>query len=142
MKMKEYGKAMDSFQRALEIYQRLLPQLHPNMSKLYNEIATVYLSTERFHEALDHFERANGLQKQSMPEHHIDRARTINNMSVVLYRLTRFNDALVRVNQAIEIAEKILDHSDPLYQMIHSTADAIRYRIEGGNSDAVRTSPT
>jgi tetratricopeptide (TPR) repeat protein len=88
-------EAIESFKRALEIRQRILPSSLPPIAKLHNEMGGVFLSKGRCEEALDHFQQARILELESLPENHIETARTLNNIGVTLYKLDRAQEALI-----------------------------------------------
>ena len=68
--MGEYSKALSFSEKALEIYQKTLPQNHPWLATSYNKIAFVHDSMGECSKALSYFERALNMCQRSLPSNH------------------------------------------------------------------------
>ncbi len=56
--MGDYEKALPLYQRALEIYEKVLGPQHPDVATTLNNLAGLYYHTERYEEALPLLERS------------------------------------------------------------------------------------
>ena len=135
-----HDEAIISYNRALEIRQRIFSPMHPGIAKLYNEIGGTMLSVGRFEEALEMFQKTRAIEDVSLPEHHIEKARTSNNIGVTLFKLDKPEEAIPFVNQAVTIAHNLLSETDPLRIMFQTTAGLIRKRVETGSCEGVSAS--
>ena len=65
--MDEYLKALSYFDKEIEIQQKSLPAIHPDLARSYDNIGVVYKNNSK---AYSFYERAVQIGKQSLPPDH------------------------------------------------------------------------
>jgi len=58
-KLGEYSKALSYYEKNLKINQKMLPENHPDMATLYNNMGEVYRSTGDYSKALSFHEKSS-----------------------------------------------------------------------------------
>ncbi len=87
--MGEYGKALEWFERALKISEKVLGKEHPSTATTYNNIALVYSDLGEYEKALEWFERALKISEKVFGKQHPHTIKIANNMQFVLNKLTK-----------------------------------------------------
>jgi tetratricopeptide (TPR) repeat protein len=64
--MGEYSKAISYYEKALEISQKTLSAIHPDLATSYNNIGLVYYNKGEYSEALSYLERAFDILQRSL----------------------------------------------------------------------------
>jgi len=65
-------KAIEYYEKVLEIFEKMLPPNHPLLATSYNNIGVVYYSLREYSKELAYFERALGIRQHSLPPNHSD----------------------------------------------------------------------
>jgi len=68
--MGEYSKALEYFEKSLEIMKIALPANHPSLATSYNNIGWVYRNRTDYKKALDYFHRALDILQRSLRLNH------------------------------------------------------------------------
>jgi tetratricopeptide (TPR) repeat protein len=71
-KMGDYSEALSYNQKALEIYQKTLPQNHPSLATSYNNIGLMYDTMSDYSKALSSFEKSFEISQKTLPSNHPD----------------------------------------------------------------------
>ena len=66
----EYSKALEYYEKSLEIDKKTLPANHPDLATSYNNIGWVYRNKTDYKKALDYYERALDIWQRSLPSNH------------------------------------------------------------------------
>ncbi len=76
------GKLQSSLQqkKALEMWQKSLPENHPDIATSLNNIGYSYYNLGKHQEALEYFKKALEMRQKLLPENHPDIAATLNNL--------------------------------------------------------------
>ena len=67
---KDFDKALDNLQRALEIQLKILPSNHFRIAATHNNIGGIYLGKCDYKTALQNFETALDIGLKSLPSNH------------------------------------------------------------------------
>ena len=122
--MGEYDQAIDAFERALAIYQKMLSG-HGNAVRIVNAIKNlgVVCSQQADHvKAIEYFNRALRIEK-SLGQRDIRTANTINNLGVACARLGFLDEAMSHYMNALNIVNSLtgcewnVDVADLLYNI-------------------------
>ena len=70
--MGEYSKALESYNRSLEIKKIGLPPNHPSLATSYNNIGLVYDNMGEYSKALEYYEKDLEITKKALPPNHPD----------------------------------------------------------------------
>ncbi|MGI2909814.1 tetratricopeptide repeat protein, partial [Tolypothrix sp. VBCCA 56010] len=65
-----YSEAEPLYQKALQLYQRLLGEEHPHVAMSYNNLAALYQSQGRYSEAEPLYQKALQLTQRLLGEEH------------------------------------------------------------------------
>ena len=72
--------ALDNYQHAYQIRQKLLPMNHPHIATSLNNIGLIYKDQGHFDEALDYCRKALIIDELNYPKDHLTKAMTIENI--------------------------------------------------------------
>ena len=87
--MGEYSKALEYYEKSIEITKIALPTHRPDLATFYNNIAWVYYNM-KYSKALELFERALEIQLEKLPPAHPHIASTKRWIEFVKQKLITF----------------------------------------------------
>jgi len=110
----EYSKALEYYEKSLEIDKKTLPANHPLLATSYNNIGLVYQSMGEYSKALEYYEKSLEIRKKTLPANHPDLAQSYNNIGNVYKSMGEYSKALEYYEKSLEIYKKTLpaNHSD------------------------------
>ncbi|CAF3688350.1 unnamed protein product [Rotaria socialis] len=79
----DFTKSLEYYNQSLEINLQLLPDLHPSLANLYNNIAYLNTVLGKYDEAMKSYEISLKIQLKSLPKTHPDIATVYNNMAIL-----------------------------------------------------------
>ena len=109
----EYTKALEWYEKALAIKEKVLGKEHPDTAKTYNNIATVYDSQGKYDEALEWHQKALAIKEKVLGKEHPSTAVTYGNIGKVYNCQGDYDKALEWFQKALAIAEKVLGKEHP-----------------------------
>jgi tetratricopeptide (TPR) repeat protein len=109
----DYEKAIEYYEKALEIEQKTLPPNHPDLATSYNNIGLVYMNMGEYSKALFFYEQALEIYQKSLPSNHPSLATSYNNISAVYDDMREYSKALSFYEKALEIRQKSLPPNHP-----------------------------
>ncbi len=95
--------AIDAGERALAMFERQLPDEHPRLAVLHNNLAFLQAALGRYGTALRHAERAVAINAVALPAEHPTVAAHLLNKGQIQVRLGRFEAAEQTLIQSLEI---------------------------------------
>lgn len=116
---KEYRTALQSFQRSLDIYQKLLPPTHPNLALSHYHMGLVYQNMENHAKALVSHEKALEIQQQSLPSDHTDLASSYREIGRVYYNKREYQKAISVYEKLLSIRQKTLPANHPDLMLVY-----------------------
>ncbi|MDL2321416.1 tetratricopeptide repeat protein [Desulfosarcina sp. OttesenSCG-928-B08] len=108
-----YDKALEGFQKALAIREKVLRPDHPDTATSYNNVAMMYEKMGEYGKALEGCEKALAIRKKTPGPDHLDTATFYNNVAGVYYRKGEYDRALGEFEKALAIQEKLLGQNHP-----------------------------
>ena len=110
----DHHKALEHGLKALEIWEKALPEDHPHLATSYNNVGGTYDDLGDHHKALEYGLKALKIQEKALPEDHPDIALSYDNVGGTYSLLGDHHKALDFILKALEIREKVLpeDHPD------------------------------
>jgi len=108
-----YEQAINSYQKALLIREKVLGREHPDTATTYNNIAGVYKSQGEYGKALEWFQKALQICEKVLGREHPDTATTYNNIALVYNSQGEYGKALEWYRKALLISEKVLGMEHP-----------------------------
>jgi len=109
----EYSKALEYYEKSLEIRKKTLPANHPDLATSYNNIGLVYRSMGEYSKALEYYEKSLEIRKKTLPANHPDLATSYNNIGLVYRSMGEYSKALEYYEKALEIRKKTLPANHP-----------------------------
>ena len=109
----DYSKALEWYEKALAIKEKVLGKEHPSTATTYNNIAGVYESQGDYPKALEWCEKALAVSEKVLGKEHPSTATTYNNIAFVYSREGDYPKALEWYEKALAISEKILGKEHP-----------------------------
>lgn len=104
----EYDKALEYYNKALEISKEVLGENHRDTAASYNNIGVVYGKLGDSDKALEYFIKALEIRKEVLGENHSDTASSYGNIGIVYWNLGDYDKALEYHNKALEITKEVL----------------------------------
>jgi tetratricopeptide (TPR) repeat protein len=109
----DYQEALISYQKALEVYQKTLPEDHPDLATSYNNIGQVYNSIGEYSKALSYYQNSLEIYQKTLDSNHPSLAISYNNIGWVHKFMGDYPKALESHEKALEIEQKTLPPSHP-----------------------------
>lgn len=101
----EYGKALELYERALEMERKIFGEKHAYIAKTYNAIGTVYDGMCEYGEALTWFRRGCEMLEELFGCSHTDTAVSYCNVATIYLKQEKYNEAQSWLERALAIQE-------------------------------------
>ena len=109
----DYAKALEYYEKALQINERVLGSGHPSTATTYSNMAVVYREQGDNAKALEYCKKALEIRERVLGSGHPDTAATYNNMANVYSSQGDNEKALEYYKKALEIRERVLGSGHP-----------------------------
>jgi Tfp pilus assembly protein PilF len=125
----DYHKAIEYYEKALEIRQEILPPYHPSLAISYNNIGFVYKNMREYSTALSFYEKAREIQEKTLSPNHPDLATSYNNIGGVYDNNGECSKALSFYEKALQIRENILPPNHPDFAQSYNNIAGVYYSM-------------
>ena len=132
----DYGGALISYERALEIRERSLPPNHPDLAMTYNNIGLVYQTLGEYSKALSSHDKALKIREQSFPHNDPILAMSYGNIGLLYDDMGEYSKALSSHQRALEIQEQSLPSNHPTLATTYNNVGSV-YQAMGEYSKAL-----
>ena len=112
-KQGEYEKAIEFYEKSLEIRRKTLPPNHPDVASSYNNIAVVYCNMGEYSKALSFCEKSLDIDQKTLPPNQPSLATSYNNTAGVYHNMGEYSKALSFYEKSLEIRRKTLPPNHP-----------------------------
>ncbi|CAF3411287.1 unnamed protein product [Rotaria socialis] len=109
----EIKEALQSYEKALDIFKQTFADDHENIAWCYNNLGIIYLEQKKFSEALQYLTKALNIKQGKLPDGHPCLGNTYNNLSNVHYFRHEYEQALKKYQLSYEIFKKSLTPQHP-----------------------------
>ena len=109
----DYLRALEGYQKALAIVEKVLGKEHPSTATTYNNIARVYDDMGDYPQALAFYEKALEIKEKVLGKELPATATTYNNIAGVYRAQGDYPQALEGYQKALAIVEKVLGKEHP-----------------------------
>ena len=133
-----YEEALQWYHKALEIYQRILPQDHLHLAASYNNIGQVYNNIGEYSEALSFYQKSLEIYQKTLSSNHLSLAVLYNNISLVQAFMSDYFKALQSQKNALEIERANLPPNDPSLAISYNNIGLV-YKNIGDYSKALES---
>ena len=131
-----YQEALEYYEKALEIREKVLGKEHPDTAATYNNIAGVYQDQGNYGEALEYYRKALEIKEKVLGREHPYTAATYNNIALVYQDQGNYDEALEYCRKALEISEKVLGKEHPSTATTYSNIAGVYY-VQGKYDEAL-----
>ncbi len=111
--LSDYDKALEYFEKALEIKESKLVKDHPSTATTYNNIAEAYRDKGDYDKALEYYGKALEIVVSRLGKDHPSTATTYNNIAAVYSAKDDYDKTLEYYGKALEIGESKLGKDHP-----------------------------
>ncbi|MCL2086850.1 MAG: tetratricopeptide repeat protein [Oscillospiraceae bacterium] len=132
----EYAKALEFYEKVLEINEKTFGKEHPETATIYNNMAAVYVEMGDYAKAFELYEKTLKIDEKVFGKEHQKTATTYNNMAVVYDNQGDYVKALEFHEKASEIQEKSLGKEHPETATTYNNMAAI-YNNQGDDAKAI-----
>ena len=109
----DYSRSEDFYQRALTLYESLLPRNHPHLASLYTNMGVLYKSKQAYPKSEEFYLRSLKIRESLLPANHKDLATLYMNLGN-LYRTTGdYSRTESFYLKSLKIREEILPSNHP-----------------------------
>lgn len=115
----EFVKALQKYNKALDISLKNLPKLHSLLSVLYNNIGYLNCIICDYDAALTAYEKALKIQLQTLPKTHTGLATVYNNMGTVYMAMEKHLQAMEYFEKALNMFRDLLETDHPTISLLH-----------------------
>ena len=133
--LKQPEKALESFQKALQIRLRLLGKSHPEVIANYRAISAVYVELEQYDKAIDSIQNVLIIQTELHGENHTEVAECYYTMGLFYNRLKNYDKELEFYQKALTIMLPLLGPGDKRVQSIQKSI-ATNMKVKAQTQDS------
>ena len=131
-----YGKALEYYEKACAIREKVLGKGHPYTATTYNNMALVYDAQGNYEKALEYNKKALAIKEKVLGEAHPSIATTYNNMALVYKTQGNYERALEYYEKDLAISEKVLGKAHPDTAATYNNMAGIYY-VQGNYEKAL-----
>ena len=124
-----YEKALQYYQKSLDIRQRTLPNNHPHLATSYDNIGLVYSNMREYPQALSFHEKALGIYQKTLPDDDPDLAISYNNIGLVYSNMEEYPKALSSHEKALSIRQRTLPANHPSLAVSYNNIGAVYFNM-------------
>jgi tetratricopeptide (TPR) repeat protein len=110
----DYEKAIEYYEKGLEIDEKTLPPNHPSLATSYNNIGAVYRNMREYSKALSFLEKGLEIDEKTLSPDDPSLATSYNNIGLVYANMREYSKALSFYQKALEVYQKTLPPNHPL----------------------------
>ncbi len=126
----DYHKAMNYYQKALDIALDIYGEYHPEVANEYNNIGCIYEMFDDYKKALEYEERALKIQLITLGDSHIELKSTYSNLGVLYTNIGKYDEAMELYQKSVEIG--LSHYGENHEEMVPSYLNiAVLYSIVG-----------
>ena len=125
-----YPESLEWYQKALDIYEKVLGKEHPYTAVSYNNIASVHHRQGDYSKALELHQKALNIREKVLGTEDPYTAKTYNNIAAAYSKQGNYPKALEWFQKALAIREKVLGTEDPDTSTTYNSIAEV-YRVQG-----------
>ena len=128
----DYEKALEYYEKDLEISERVLGSDHPSTATTYNNMAGVYKEQGDYEKALEYYEKDLEISERTLGNDHPSTATTYNNMAGVYKAQGDYKKALEYLEKALTVFMAKLGVNHPYTQSTQVSAEIMKLCLMTG----------
>ena len=122
----EYDKALEYYEKALVIREKVLGKDHPDTATTFNNMALVYRAQGEYDKALEYYEKSREIQEKVLGKDHPSTAITYNNLAGVYLAQGEYDKALEYYEKALEIFTTKLGEEHPNTKTVRKNIEFLK----------------
>lgn len=119
-------KAIENYEQALAIYEKLHGKEHPKIAVAKTNIALSYLDIELYGDAVNNFESALAIWRKNYPNGSSSEALTLTNLGRTYYKMKNSKSALEFYEKALTIYKKVYGDKHPDIASVYNQIGVIK----------------
>ena len=123
----DYGKAIEYFEKSLEIKLKTLDKEHPNVAVVYNNLGIAWYNEGDYGKAIEYFEKSLGIELKTLGKEHPSIALGYNNLGTAWNGKGDYGKAIEYQEKALEIWLKIPDKERPSIATVYNNLGTTWY---------------
>lgn len=128
----DYEKALEYYDKALDVRERTLGNDHPYTATTYNNMAGVYKEQGDYEKALEYYEKDLEISERTLGNDHPSTATTYNNMAGVYKAQGDYKKALEYLEKALTVFMAKLGVNHPYTQSTQVSAEIMKLCLMTG----------
>ena len=124
----EYAKALEYYEKARAIRERVLGTDHPDTATTYNNLAGVYRGQGEYAKALEYYEKDRAIIEKVLGTDHPSMAITYNNMAGMYAVQGEYDKALEYYEKALKIFTAKLGEKHPYTKSVRRSVEYLQKR--------------
>ena len=134
----EYSKALEYYEKSLEIMKKTLRANHPSLATSYNNIGMVYKSMGEYSKTLEYYEKSLKIMKKTLSANHPLLAASYYNIGCVYKNMGEYSKALEYHGKDLEIMKKTFPENHPSLAISYNNIGCV-YKSMGKYSKALES---
>jgi len=122
---------LEYYEKALDIWERVLSPDHLNTAQSYNNIASVYCSQGNYAKALEYYGKVLDIRERVLGPDHLDTASSYNNIAGVYYSNGDYPNVLEYLRKTFDILERKLGSDHPNTKTVRENMEICRKLMQG-----------
>ena len=127
-----YSESLCYYTKVLAIREKVLPENHPDIAEIYNNIGCVYDKLGNHKQALEYLKKALTIRIKVLPENHPDIATSLDNIGGVYVQIGEYEkikQALEYCLKALTIKKKFLPENHPDIATLYNDVGSVYYKL-------------
>jgi len=133
----QYDRALECYQKTLIINEKMLGENHPDIFKIYDNIAKVYQNMGNYSEALEWLQKSLKIRLKITSENDLSFVNTYNNFGSIYSEQVNYSKALEYYQKAMVISQNIIGFEHPVTAMTYNNI-ALVYSHLGDYHNALK----
>lgn len=132
----EFPKAIEYYQKAFSIRQRILPADHPDIANSYNNIGDIFHFQNKCEQALDYFIKALKINTDHLGYFNDNVATNYNNIGGVYNTMRDYDNAINNYKKALDIRLKLYGNMNAKVANIYNNI-GLSYMLKSDSVNAI-----
>ena len=110
---RQFGQAKQKLSENISLAGQALPANHPELAKLYNNMAGAAHGLGVYSQSLEYHKKALAIREEIYEANHPDVAISYNNIAGAYYAMGDYQQAKIYIDKAMQVQEEILPEGHP-----------------------------
>jgi tetratricopeptide (TPR) repeat protein len=125
----DYKKAIEYYEKALEIEEKTLPPNHSSLATSYNNIGILYDNMVEYSKAFSFYEKDLEISQKSLPSNHPLLATSYNNIGILYDNVGKYSKALLYYERAQNTFQSSLSENHPYIKTVQGKIELLKKKL-------------